>query len=93
MEFRSHALKHVHRAKPPAPDAARTHDLPLLTPIIRTLSDRTIIQIRKEFPNWDVYALQEAFNEWIDADAKRTPQNYDAAFYGWVRQHHSRNRA
>jgi hypothetical protein len=70
-----------------------TNDLPLLSPIIRALSERTISQIRSEFPGWDVYALQDTFNEWLDGDAGRTPKNYEAAFYGWVRQHHARNRA
>jgi len=74
-------------------ETTRTHDLPLLNPIIRTLSERAIAQIRKEFPGWDVYALQAAFDDWINEDPTRTPSNYDAAFYGWVRQHHSRNRA
>jgi len=77
----------------PKSEPSRTHDLPLLSPIIRNLSDRTIGQIRKEFPGWDVYALQGEFNEWLDADAARAPKNYEAAFYGWVRQHHARNRA
>jgi plasmid replication initiation protein len=77
----------------PQNEAPRTHDLPLLSPLIRTLSERTIAQIRSEFPGWDVYALQDAFNEWVDADLDRTPKNYEAAFYGWVRQHHARNRA
>jgi hypothetical protein len=40
-----------------------------------------------------VYALQAEFNGWLDEDAQRTPKNYEAAFYGWVRQHHARNRA
>lgn len=77
----------------PQSEAPRTHDLPLLSPLIRTLSERTIAQIRKEFPGWDVYALQDAFNEWVDGDRERTPKNYEAAFYGWVRQHHIRNHA
>lgn len=64
---------------------------PLLNPIIRTLSDRTIISIRNECPGWDIYALQHAFNEWLDADASRTPNNYEAAFQGWVRRHHVRH--
>jgi plasmid replication initiation protein len=79
----------------PAPqhETPRTHDLPLLSPIIRQLSEGFIAQVRREFPGWDVYSLQEAFNEWVDEDPKRTPKNYEAAFYGWVRQHHARNRA
>jgi plasmid replication initiation protein len=69
-----------------------TDNLPLLKPIIRTLSERTIVSIRNECPGWDIYALQHAFDEWLDADASRTPNNYEAAFQGWVRQHHNRNR-
>lgn len=87
----------LRQSVPPKPvsqnETLITHDLPLLTPIIRTLSERTIAQIRKEFPGWDVYALQGAFNEWLDGDSARTPKDYGAAFYGWVRQHHARNRS
>jgi hypothetical protein len=68
-------------------------DLPLLSPIIRTLSERTIVNIRNECPGWDIYALQRAFNEWLNEDSNRTPTNYEAAFQGWVRQHHARNRS
>jgi hypothetical protein len=77
----------------PLPTNAQPKELPLLSPLIRTLSEQTIAQIRSEFPRWDIYALQAAFNEWIDGDASRTPKNYEAAFYGWVRQHHARNHA
>jgi plasmid replication initiation protein len=66
--------------------------LPLLNPIMRTLSERTIISIREECPGWDIYALQHAFNEWLDEDVSRTPNNYEAAFQGWVRRHHARHR-
>jgi plasmid replication initiation protein len=85
-----------HAPKPrPSPQAAppRAHDLPLLSPIIRALSERCIAQIRSEFPGWDIYALQAAYNDWLDADPARQPKNYEAAFYGWVRQHHARNRS
>ncbi len=74
------------------PPASPVQDLPLLSRISRTLSERTIYQIRREFPGWDIYALQADFNEWLDKDPSRTPKDYEAAFYGWVRQHHARNR-
>jgi plasmid replication initiation protein len=77
----------------PQTEIARTHDLPLLSPITRGLSERAIAHIRRDFPGWDVYALQQAFNEWLDGDPTRAPKNYEAAFHGWVRQHHARNRA
>jgi plasmid replication initiation protein len=86
--------KHAPRSRQALPsEAVRTIDLPLLTPLIRSLSEHTIGQIRREFPGWDVYALQGAFDEWLDADASRAPKNYEAAFFGWVRQHHARNRS
>jgi plasmid replication initiation protein len=88
------APRHAPRPKPTfASEIARARDLPLLGPIIRSLSDQSIAQIRRDFPGWDIYALQNAFNEWLDADPTRAPSNYEAAFHGWVRKHHARNRA
>lgn len=87
------APKQAPRLRQAAQEAPRTHDLPLLSPIIRALSERTIAQIRSECPGWDVYALQSEFNQWLDKDPTRTPKNYEAAFFGWVRQHHARNRS
>jgi plasmid replication initiation protein len=65
--------------------------LPLLRPLLRTLSDRGIERIRADFPGWDVYALKAEFDTWIDQDSARQPKDYEAAFYGFVRQHHQRN--
>ena len=80
------------RPRPGVTEPAPMLNLPLLNPLIRTLSDRTIAQIRGEFPDWDIYALQATFNEWLDKDPTRAPKNYESAFHGWVRQHHARNR-
>jgi plasmid replication initiation protein len=92
--YTSPTPKQAFRPRPlPARQPAGTTDLPLLSPIIRSLSERSIAQIRQECPGWDIYALQSAFNEWLDADPTRTPKNYEAAFCGWVRQHHARNGA
>jgi hypothetical protein len=89
-----HPSKSLPRPKPaqPAKELADS-SLPLLKPIIRTLSERTISSIRDEHPGWDIYALQHAFNEWLDGDVSRTPNNYEAAFKGWVRRHLSKERA
>jgi plasmid replication initiation protein len=78
----------------PAPAADRSPGpppLPLLRPLLRTLSDRGIERIRADFPGWDVYALKAEFDTWIDQDSARQPKDYEAAFYGFVRQHHQRN--
>jgi plasmid replication initiation protein len=77
----------------PQSQASQVEELPLLSRISRILSGRSIEQIRREFPGWDIYALQADFNEWLDQDPNRTPKDYEAAFYGWVRQHHARNKA
>jgi plasmid replication initiation protein len=78
----------------PAPAADRSPGpppLPLLRPLLRILSDRGIERIRADFPGWDVYALKAEFDTWIDQDSARQPKDYEAAFYGFVRQHHQRN--
>jgi plasmid replication initiation protein len=75
-----------------AKDDANPGPLPLFKPIIRALSEKTIVQVRREFPDWDIYRLQADFHDWLDADASREPKDYEAAFYGFVRQHHQRNR-
>ena len=77
------------RVRVPAPvPTTPIQELPLLNRMSRTLSERTITQIRAEFPDYDIYALQADFNEWIDEKPTRTPQDYEAAFYGFVRKHH-----
>jgi plasmid replication initiation protein len=81
------------RAKPShQTELIGTHDLPLLNSLTRSLSEQTITQIRRECPGWDVYALQSNFDQWLDKDPARSPKNYEAAFLGWVRRHHSLNR-
>jgi plasmid replication initiation protein len=77
----------------PHREPTRGEDLPLLKSLMRVLSERCIEQIRREFPGWDVYALQAQFDEWLAEDPKRAPANYEAAFFGFVRQHHARNRS
>ena len=66
--------------------------LPLLRPLARQLSDRTLMRIRTDFPGWDIYALKNEFDVWLNGDPSREPTDYDAAFYGFVRTHHERNK-
>jgi plasmid replication initiation protein len=81
--------------KPPVPrkpKAAKPAPLPLLRPLLSELSERGIRRIRTDFPGWDVYALKAEFDAWVNAEPARTPKDYEAAFYGFVKQHHERNR-
>jgi plasmid replication initiation protein len=69
-------------------EAAKPAAAPALPLFNRNLSDDVLSRIRKDFRGWDVYALKSEFDAWIDErPAERTPKNYEAAFYGFVRQH------
>jgi plasmid replication initiation protein len=57
----------------------------------RALSATLIERIRHDFPGWDIYALQGEFDAWLKDAPGRAPKDYEAAFYGFVRQHHARN--
>lgn len=56
------------------------------------LSDVTIANVRRDFPGWDVYALQGDFDAWLAGHPSRQPRDYNAAFYGFVKNHHARNK-
>jgi plasmid replication initiation protein len=87
-----HTKREIRAAHPLPTKVTPDSDLPLLVPIMRNLSERTINQIRRDFPGWDIYALKAEFDEWVDGDPSRKPHDYEAAFYGFVRNHHERNR-
>jgi plasmid replication initiation protein len=56
----------------------------------RVVSAETLARIRHDFPGWDLAELQTEFDAWLGGRDGRAPSNYDAAFYGFVRQHHAR---
>jgi len=64
--------------------------LPLLER--NALTDATIARVRADFPGWDIYALKASFDAWIADDPSRRPNNYQYAFYGFVKRFHKRNR-
>jgi plasmid replication initiation protein len=84
--------REIRTAHPQPAKITPDSELPLLRPIIHNLSERIIGRIRHDFPGWDVYALKAEFDEWVSEDPARKPKDYEAAFYGFVRQHHERNR-
>jgi len=73
----------------PLPAAAMSPAMPLFRH--RHLSEGIIERIRKNFPGWDVYALQAEFNDWLDEQPERNPSDYEAAFYGFVRRYDAKN--
>jgi plasmid replication initiation protein len=56
------------------------------------LSDETIANVRRHFPGWDVYALKGDFDAWLASNPSKQPKDYNAAFFGFVKNHHARNR-
>lgn len=49
-------------------------------------------QIRREFPGWDYDELMVRFDTFLGANPHELPRNYSKRFYGFVREHHKRNK-
>jgi len=56
------------------------------------VTDATMALLRSQFPGWDYQSLHQEFRDWLDADASRTPVNYQKAFIGFVRRFDEKNR-
>lgn len=56
------------------------------------VSDDTRAHLRTACPGWDLDQLHADFKDWLGDDPTRTPANYQAAFIGFVRRHHERNK-
>jgi hypothetical protein len=61
------------RQAPKPETTADPSPLPLLRPLLRILSDRSIERIRSDFPGWDVQALKVEFDSWIGENPVREP--------------------
>jgi plasmid replication initiation protein len=84
------ALRRLREAAQPAPSVTPA-PLPLFGQ--HSLSETIINRIRRDFADWDVQVLQAEFDAWLKEAEGRTPKDYEAAFYGFVRQHATRNSA
>ena len=58
----------------------------LTLPLVRTLSDETLANFRRQCAGWDVYAVKSEFDEWISGADEREPKNYQAAFIGFAKR-------
>ncbi|HEX7853413.1 MAG TPA: replication initiator protein A [Sphingobium sp.] len=56
------------------------------------MTDDTIDHLRETCPGWDLYALHADFERWVNADATRSPADWQKAFIGWVKRHHENHR-
>ncbi|WP_294134269.1 replication initiator protein A [Sphingobium sp.] len=63
----------------------------------RTISSRMIdaeiySAIRADFPGWDYNELLRRFDAFLGANPSELPRNYSKRFYGFVKEHHRRNK-
>ncbi|MGL5840143.1 MAG: replication initiator protein A [Sphingorhabdus sp.] len=56
------------------------------------MTSETIDLLRRECPGWDLYTLHAQFEGWVNADAARTPANWQKAFIGYVRRWHEKHK-
>lgn len=77
------------RSAPDAPKPAPKRPIPLFSP---HLTEDTLEKVRRDFMGWDVYVLKAEFDAWLAEDSSRQPDDYQAAFYGFMRQHDLKNR-
>ncbi len=86
------------KGTPPQPKVALTHmpaarsGRPPSLSLFNTLADETLERVRRDFPGWDIYAVKAEFDAWLDEDSERQPDDYQTAFYGFMRRHHAKHR-
>lgn len=66
-------------------------------PTARTTASRMIDAeiygaIRADFPGWDYDELLRRFDAFLGANPSELPRNYSKRFYGFVKEHHRRNK-
>lgn len=60
---------------------------------VRDILDADIYEsIRSDFPGWDYDELMRRFDAFLGANPHELPRNYSKRFYGFVKEHHRRNK-
>jgi plasmid replication initiation protein len=94
-------LRMIRRGAPESPAAKSNgprnardgQQQPQPLPLFQRLTDETIHLVRRDFPGWDVYAAKAEFDAWIEEQDDRVPNDYQKAFYGFMRRIHARQHA
>ncbi|WP_394443063.1 replication initiator protein A (plasmid) [Sphingobium naphthae] len=58
----------------------------------KVLDHEVYAAIRADFPGWDYDALMERFDTFLGSNPDELPRNYSKRFYGFVKEHHRRNK-
>lgn len=78
------------RTSPPSPAPKRVNGKPLLA--ARIVDADVLEAIHSDFPGWDYDALLQRFDAFLGANPSELPRNYSRRFYGFVKEHHRRNK-
>ncbi|MCI4592388.1 replication initiator protein A [Sphingobium sp. BYY-5] len=79
------SVSRAHSIRPARASAGRDSAIKIL--------DRDIYEaIRTDFPGWDYDELMRRFDAFLGANPHELPRNYSKRFYGFVKEHHRRNK-
>lgn len=77
----------------PGADRSKAKPIPLSGGRARDILDADIHDaIRSDFPGWDYDELMRRFDAFLGANPHELPRNYSKRFYGFVKEHHRRNK-
>lgn len=71
---------------------ARRSDFAARTTANRMIDAEIYAAIRTDFPGWDYDELLRRFDAFLGANPSELPRNYSKRFYGFVKEHHRRNK-
>ncbi len=63
-----------------------------VTPDDMQIAEKTMLRLGEQFPGWDLQSLRVDFLDWVAKDPSRMPRSIDAAFSGFIRAYHERNK-
>ncbi|WP_242496083.1 replication initiator protein A [Sphingobium cupriresistens] len=77
----------------PGADKSKARHAPVVSGRAREMLDADIhAAIRSDFPGWDYDELMRRFDAFLGANPHELPRNYSKRFYGFVKEHHRRNK-
>lgn len=77
----------------PGADKSKAHRSPAVSGRAGHVLDADVhAAIRSDFPGWDYDELMRRFDAFLGANPHELPRNYSKRFYGFVKEHHRRNK-
>ena len=85
-----HANRHAREANAASPKKRNPNET--FSVRNKVLDQEIYAAIRADFPGWDYDALMERFDAFLGSNPDELPRNYSKRFYGFVKEHHRRNK-